>query len=49
MIALALPGDKGHSLAGGIRAPFFVSWPGQQPGGNAYPLPVTALHNLPTA
>lgn len=43
-----LRGDKGQTLEGGIRVPFFVSWPGQLTGGITYDHPVTALDILPT-
>jgi arylsulfatase A-like enzyme len=44
-----LRGNKGQSLEGGIRVPFFVSWPGKLPAGTTYDQPVTALDILPTA
>ena len=44
-----LRGDKGQTLEGGIRVPFFVSWPGQIPAGKTYDQPVIALDILPTA
>lgn len=44
-----LRGDKGQTLEGGIRVPFFVSWPGTLPAGGVYDHPVTALDILPTA
>lgn len=44
-----LRGDKGQTLEGGIRVPFFVSWPGKLPGRAQYDQPVTALDFLPTA
>jgi arylsulfatase A-like enzyme len=44
-----LRGDKGQTLEGGIRVPFFVSWPGKLPAGKTYARPVTALDILPTA
>jgi arylsulfatase A-like enzyme len=44
-----LRGDKGQTLEGGIRVPFFVSWPGKVPVGKTYSRPVTALDVLPTA
>ena len=44
-----LRGDKGQTLEGGIRVPFFVSWPGKLPAGKTYDQPVTALDILPTA
>jgi arylsulfatase A-like enzyme len=44
-----LRGDKGQTLEGGIRVPFFVSWPGTVPTGKTYDQPVIALDILPTA
>jgi arylsulfatase A-like enzyme len=44
-----LRGDKGQTLEGGIRVPFFVSWPGRVPAGKTYDQPVVALDILPTA
>ncbi len=44
-----LRGDKGQTLEGGIRVPFFVSWPGHLPAGKTYDQPVIALDILPTA
>jgi arylsulfatase A-like enzyme len=44
-----LRGDKGQTLEGGIRVPFFVSWPGKLPAGKTYDSPVIALDILPTA
>ena len=44
-----LRGDKGQTLEGGIRVPFFVSWPGQVPAGAIYDHPVSTLDFLPTA
>lgn len=44
-----LRGDKGQTLEGGIRVPFFVSWPGKLPAGKTYDQPVTALDILATA
>jgi arylsulfatase A-like enzyme len=44
-----LRGDKGQTLEGGIRVPFFVSWPGTVPAGRTYDQPVIALDILPTA
>ena len=48
-VNVPLRGDKGQTLEGGIRVPFFVSWPGKLPAGKAYARPVTALDILPTA
>ncbi|QDU29019.1 Arylsulfatase [Anatilimnocola aggregata] len=44
-----LRGDKGQTLEGGIRVPFFVSWPGNVPAGKVYDHPVITLDVLPTA
>lgn len=44
-----LRGDKGQTLEGGIRVPFFVSWPGKLSAGALYEQPVSALDILPTA
>jgi arylsulfatase A-like enzyme len=44
-----LRGDKGQMLEGGIRVPFFVSWPGKLPAGKTFAQPVTTLDILPTA
>jgi len=44
-----LRGDKGQTLEGGIRVPFFVSWPGQLPAGQVYEHSVSAMDVLPTA
>jgi arylsulfatase A-like enzyme len=44
-----LRGNKGQTLEGGIRVPFFVSWPGRLPAGKTYDQPVIALDVLPTA
>lgn len=44
-----LRGDKGQALEGGIRVPFFVSWPGKVPAGKVYDHPVITLDILPTA
>jgi len=44
-----LRGSKGQTLEGGIRVPFFVSWPGKLPAGKVYDRPVIALDVLPTA
>ncbi len=44
-----LRGDKGQTLEGGIRVPFFLTWPGRLPPGKTYDQPVIALDVLPTA
>lgn len=44
-----LRGDKGQTLEGGVRVPFFVSWPGKVPAGKTYDLPVSTLDILPTS
>jgi arylsulfatase A-like enzyme len=44
-----LRGNKGQTLEGGIRVPFFVSWPGKLPASQTYDQPVIALDILPTA
>ena len=44
-----LRGDKGQTLEGGIRVPYFVSWPGKLPAGKTYDQPVISLDILPTA
>jgi len=44
-----LRGDKGQTLEGGIRVPFFVAWPGKVPAGKTYDHLVIALDILPTA
>jgi arylsulfatase A-like enzyme len=44
-----LRGDKGQTYEGGIRVPFFVSWPGKLPAGKTYDHPVTSLDVLPTS
>lgn len=43
-----LRGDKGQTLEGGIRVPFFVSWAGRLPAGKKFDDPVIALDILPT-
>lgn len=42
-------GDKGQVLEGGIRVPFFATWPGRIPAGRTFDYPVIALDVLPTA
>ena len=42
-------GDKGQVLEGGIRVPFFATWPGRIPAGRTFDHPVIALDVLPTA
>lgn len=44
-----LRGDKGQTLEGGIRVPFFVSWPGKLPAGKTYDPLVSTLDIMPTA
>jgi arylsulfatase A-like enzyme len=44
-----LRGDKGQTLEGGIRVPFFVSWPDKIPTDKTYDQPVISLDILPTA
>jgi arylsulfatase A-like enzyme len=44
-----LRGNKGQTLEGGIRVPFFIAWPGKLPKGKTYDHPVIALDILPTA
>lgn len=44
-----LRGDKGLTLEGGIRVPFFLSWPGTLPAGQTYDQPVSTLDILPTS
>lgn len=44
-----LRGDKGQTYEGGIRVPFFVSWPGKLPAGKTYDHPVSTLDVLPTS
>jgi arylsulfatase A-like enzyme len=44
-----LRGDKGQTLEGGVRVPFFVSWPGKLPAGKVYDEPVSTLDVLPTS
>jgi arylsulfatase A-like enzyme len=44
-----LRGDKGQTLEGGIRVPFFVSWPSKLPVGKTNDSPVITLDILPTA
>ncbi|MES2594848.1 MAG: sulfatase-like hydrolase/transferase [Verrucomicrobiota bacterium] len=44
-----LRGDKGQTLEGGIRVPFFISWPGKLQAGKTYDHPVSTLDILPTS
>ena len=44
-----LRGNKGQILEGGIRVPFFVSWPGRLPSGKTYDQPVISLDIAATA
>jgi arylsulfatase A-like enzyme len=48
-INLPLRGNKGQTLEGGIRVPFFIAWRGKLPAGKTYDAPVIALDILPTA
>lgn len=42
-------GHKGMLFEGGIRVPFFMSWPARLQGGQTYRQPITALDIFPTA
>ena len=44
-----LRGNKGQTLEGGIRVPFFIAWRGKLPAGKTYDHPVITLDVLPTA
>lgn len=44
----ALSGAKGTLLEGGVRVPFFLSWPGTLPAGGTHEAPVSGLDLLPT-
>lgn len=44
-----LRGDKGQTLEGGIRVPFFVSWAGKLPAAKTFDQPVSTMDILPTA
>jgi arylsulfatase A-like enzyme len=44
-----LRGNKGQTLEGGIRVPFFIAWPGHLPARKTYDHPVITLDILPTA
>ncbi len=44
-----LRGDKGQTLEGGIRVPFFVSWPGKIDPNTRFEHPISTLDVLPTA
>jgi arylsulfatase A-like enzyme len=43
-----LAGHKGQFTEGGIRVPFFLSWPGRLPAGQVHAHPVISLDILPT-
>lgn len=43
-----LRGNKGQTLEGGIRVPFFIAYKGKLPAGKTYDQPVIALDILPT-
>src|SRR3954469_9645861 len=44
-----LRGNKGQTLEGGIRVPFFASWPSRLPAGKTFDHPVIAIDIVPTA
>jgi arylsulfatase A-like enzyme len=44
-----LRGNKGQTLEGGIRVPFFIAFPGKLPAGKTYDAAVISLDILPTA
>jgi arylsulfatase A-like enzyme len=44
-----LRGSKRTTLEGGVRVPFFVSWPGRVPAGKVYDQPVIQLDVFPMA
>ena len=44
-----LRGSKRTALEGGVRVPFFVTWPAKVPAGKVYDNPVIQLDVLPTA
>jgi arylsulfatase A-like enzyme len=44
-----LRGNKGQTLEGGIRVPFFIAWRGRLPADQTYDFPVISLDILPTA
>jgi len=44
-----LRGDKGQTLEGGIRVPYFVTWTGRLPAGATFDHPVSGMDILPTA
>jgi arylsulfatase A-like enzyme len=44
-----LRGSKRTTLEGGVRVPFFVTWPSHLPAGKVYGQPVIQLDILPTA
>lgn len=46
---LPLRGGKSQLLEGGIRVPFFISWPGVLPAGKVEERPVLQIDALPTA
>jgi arylsulfatase A-like enzyme len=48
-VNLPLRGSKRTTLEGGVRVPFFVSWPGRVPAGKVYEEPVIQLDVFPTA
>jgi arylsulfatase A-like enzyme len=44
-----LSGGKGQLLEGGVRSPYFISWPGKLPAGKTYDQPVISLDIAATA
>ena len=46
--SLPLRGGKGYQWEGGIRVPFFVSWPGTIPAGSVSDQPVSGVDIYPT-
>ncbi len=41
-------GMKGSKWEGGVRVPYFITWPGRLPKGQTYDHPVSALDIMPT-
>ncbi|MDQ8198008.1 sulfatase [Pelagicoccus enzymogenes] len=46
--ALPLRGGKGYQWEGGIRVPYFISWPGNIPAGSVSDLPAIGMDVYPT-